>query len=265
MGQFIGQFTSFMKYQPTISCLRQESIGFVRTSSRFLKSTLLVCPMFSMILFTGFMMVDSGEVSQPVMLAKHTLNLNNRYAVSSVNEVMRDNILLTLVYMKDGTLTSADAQKLIHTPFTMEVRLQRGEVFAFHDKVLPQYKTSVVATTHAHFDAREGFKSDGYLFGDGVCHLASLMNQAALEAGLIVHAPTSHDFAVIPDVPRAYGVSIFTSADYNVSAKQNLYITNPFSEDIDMIVRVQNQEVTIEIKKNQPEAISADHLPQINI
>ena len=82
-------------------------------------------------------------------------------------------------------------------------------------------------TTNAHFNYQDGFKSDGYLTGDGVCHLASLMYWAAKDAGLTAYAPTSHDFAIINGVPREYGVSIYSVPDdFDTSARQNLYIQN---------------------------------------
>jgi len=78
-----------------------------------------------------------------------------------------------------------------------EVVLKPGEVFAFHEDVLPQFNHKVIKTTHTHFNSQEGFKSDGYLIGDGVCHLASLINWAAKDAGLKVTAPTYMIFMLL--------------------------------------------------------------------
>lgn len=115
----------------------------------------------------------------------------------------------------------------IEAPFHYEFTLEPGKTFAFQDVVFDKYSGKVEKTTNAHFNAQEGFKSDGYLFGDGVCHLASLINWAAKEANMDVEAPTKHDFAVIPDVPKEYGVAIYNAPGaVQTDASENLYITN---------------------------------------
>lgn len=148
----------------------------------------------------------SNLASQPQVLASHSLNLTNRYAVPSVNEVFKYNILRTL---------EINGREFVLRP---------GEQFAFHDQFLPEMNPAVVGK--ARFNGEQGFKSDGYLVGDGVCHLASFMYLTALEAGLEANAPRNHNFAAIPDIPKIYGVSI-----YSTSAQNNLYITNtkPYS------------------------------------
>lgn len=148
----------------------------------------------------------SNLVSQPQALATHSLSLTNRYAVPLVNEVFKYNILHTIERMGS------------------EFVLEPGEKFAFHG--------TASKTTNSDFTFSQGFKSDGYLVGDGVCHLASLMYMAALEAGLEAIAPRNHNFAVIPDIPKEYGVSIFSTSDQN-----NLYITNnkPYSIKFEFI------------------------------
>lgn len=129
-----------------------------------------------------------------IVLASHSLSLTNRFAVSSVNEVFKYNILHTVE--RTGS----------------EFVLKPGEQFAFHGKASK--------TTNSDFTSAQGFKSDGFLVGDGVCHLASLMYLTALKAGLDTRAPVRHDFAKIPDIDREYGVSIHSGTP------QNLYITN---------------------------------------
>ncbi|OGH13341.1 MAG: hypothetical protein A2687_05140 [Candidatus Levybacteria bacterium RIFCSPHIGHO2_01_FULL_38_26] len=63
--------------------------------------------------------------------------------------------------------------------------------------------------------------------GNGVCHLASLIYLAAKTAGLDAYAPTSHDFAVIPEISKEFGVSIYSYPGHvTANARQNLYITN---------------------------------------
>jgi VanW like protein len=174
--------------------------------------TLVMIPLFS---FGS--LLPSGSQN---LLSYKEMSLNDRYAIKSVNDVFKENILLTLAYMR-GNVTK------VSEPFTYEFRLEPSRTFAFHDDVENQYKETLVKTTNAHFNSTEGFKSDGYLVGDGVCHLASLINWAAKDAGLTVEAPTNHNFANIPDVPKEYGVSIYSNPNTRGSnALQNLYITN---------------------------------------
>lgn len=166
--------------------------------------------------------------SKPILLATHAMSLANRYPVASVNDVFKENILLTAAYLRGTVKNAADVDwTTIQKPFHYELTLKPHESFAFHDDVLPQFQGKITYTTNAHFDSKEGFKSDGYLVGDGVCHAASLMGWVAKDAGLSVVAPTAHDFAVIPDVPKEDGVAIYDSPDdKQTSALQNLYITN---------------------------------------
>lgn len=171
-----------------------------------------------------------GEVS---VLSKRTMSLYDRYGNRSVNDVFRDNILLTLGYMSGQVDQAANINwPKLKKPFSFDYVLSPGQVFAFHDDVLDSFKNNKVTSTHAHFDEQEGFLSDGYLYGDGVCHLASLINWAAIDAGLYVLAPSRHDFAVIPGIPEKYGVSIYVSPDKGTSEQQNLYIKNTFDKPV---------------------------------
>ncbi len=184
------------------------------------------------------------------VLAVKTMSLDNRYPEQSVNEIFKENILLTTAYMRGEKRTGAIDSSSIDKPFHYEITLHKGEVFAFHDDVLPKYSGRVVATTHAHFNAKEGFKSDGYLTGDGVCHLASLIDFAAQSAGLNVFAPISHDFANIPDVPKEYGVAIYNvPSEPMVNAQHNLYVTNTLSQDITMVFDYHNSMLKVSIVK----------------
>jgi len=162
------------------------------------------------------------------LLAQSEMSLDNRYPNSFVNDVFRENILLNLAYMSSKVSSSKDIKwDEVTKPFQYEFKLEPNQTFAFHDDIKNKYIGSLVKTTNAHFNALEGFKSDGYLFGDGVCHLASLIKWVALEAGLEVEAPTNHSFANIPDVPKEYGVSIYSNPKSKGSnTLQNLYITN---------------------------------------
>lgn len=168
------------------------------------------------------------------LIAQEELSLDNRYGDTFVNNVFKDNILLNLAYM-DGRVTKAGDINWdeITKPFQFEFRLEPNKTFAFHGDVEDKYKDSLVKTTNAHFNAADGFKTDGYLFGDGVCHLASFINEAAKKAGLAVEAPTNHDFANIPDIPKEFGVSIYNSPGASGSNQlQNLYITNNKTKSI---------------------------------
>lgn len=189
------------------------------------------------------------------VLSQHAMSLQERYAVPSVNEVFKDNILLTLVYMDGKTGQSSLNWEEIRKPASYGFTLRPGETFAFHNNVLDQFKGKVVKTTNAHFGLDQGFKSDGYLFGDGVCHLASLLYWVAKDAKLAANAPTSHDFAAIPQIPKEYGVSIYDvpgQASANASASQNLYITNTKEHDVTFTFSYsQNQELTITASESE--------------
>ncbi len=177
-------------------------------------------------------------MGQPVVntaqLSYHEFSLNNRYGDSFVNNVFKDNILLTTAYANGEKIDPAKIDwGKIEKPFQYKLVLKPGETFAFHDDVLPQYIGKVNKTTNSHFNFQEGFKSDGYLTGDGVCHLASLLYWVAKDAGLDTLAPTRHDFAPVPDVPREFGVSIYNYPGKSESNEaQNLYITNNKNKEI---------------------------------
>lgn len=156
---------------------------------------------------TALSLLTFGQF-QPT-LATHQISLEQRYEDRWVNNIFKENILLAL------------------SRFNYEFRLEPNQTFAFHDVVLTKYQDKAVKTTNSHFNASEGFKSDGYLFGDGVCHLASLLYWVARDASLETEAPTNHSFADIPQIPKEDGVSILSK-----DPRQNLYITNNRSKAI---------------------------------
>src|SRR3989338_4878723 len=160
------------------------------------------------------------------VISEKQFSLENRYAVKSVNEVMKKNILLNLAYLNGSVAKKADINwTQITSPFHFEKTLGVGETFAYHTTVRDEFTAKVAFTTNSTFNAADGYLSDGYLFGDGVCHLASLINWAALEAGLETVVPKDHrSVAHIPDVPDDYGVSIYKNG--NIGENNNLYITN---------------------------------------
>lgn len=190
------------------------------------------------------LMINPTGTTVPKPLSEVTYSLSNRYSNSFVNGVFSDNILLTVAYMggkvKNSGSISWDAVK---SDWEEKFTLKPGETFAFHDAALDKYKGKIAVTTNAHFNSFEGFKSDGWLIGDGVCHLASFMYVAAKEAGLEVEAPTSHDFAVIPNIEKKDGVSI-----YSENTMQNLYITNTKNDDISFVFVHKGDALTIRVE-----------------
>ncbi len=191
--------------------------------------------------FSTVAILNFGQVNTPSnpahILASHEISLEKRYEVKSVSEVFKDNILLNLAYMRgmvqaNNKITWDEVKESFHYEF----KLEPNKTFAFHDDVLAEYKDKVSLTTNAHFNAQEGFKTDGYLFGDGVCHLASLIYWVAKDAYLDAKAPTNHDFTAIPEIDRQYGVSIYSSPySKGSNAQQNLYITNNRAADIKFV------------------------------
>jgi len=190
-----------------------------------------------------------------VELASKTISLENRYDNLYVNGVFKDNILLTLNYMS-GTVDDKNDivwEEVVH-PKSYQFTLNPGETFAFHDELLPEYKGNVVKTTNAHFNSSDGFKSDGWLYGDGVCHLASLIHWAALDAGLKSVSLASHDFAKIPEISREYGVSIkYMPGEPANSARQNLYITNTLDKPVTFMFDYKDGGLTISLTESLSE------------
>lgn len=188
-------------------------------------------------------------VSTPAVLSETNYSLTDRYTNTFVNDVFSDNILLTLAYM-NGTVKTGEKVdwNLVRSDFTYTVILKPGETFAFHDRVLPQYVGKIALTTNSRFNSEEGFLSDHYLVGDGVCHLASFMNVVARNAGLTVVSPTAHDFAKIADVPKEYGTAIYYDPNaQGSSALQNLYITNNRGQDVQFVFRHANNALDIRV------------------
>ncbi|MBI4038346.1 VanW family protein [Candidatus Daviesbacteria bacterium] len=183
------------------------------------------------------------------LLAYQEMSLDNRYADKFVNEVFKKNILLNLAYLNGQVTGAKDINwDQISKPFKYEFKLAPNSTFAFHDSVADKYKDSLVKTTNAHFNAAEGFRTDGYLFGDGVCHLASLLYWVAKGANLETKAPTNHDFANIPDIPREYGVSIYSNPYSKTSnAQQNLYITNNKNKPVAFKFEYQDNKIKVSI------------------
>ncbi len=197
---------------------------------------------------SGIPIVQAQEIKP---LATHEFSLDKRYGNEFVNNVFKDNILLTIDYLRGDKI---DPSKInwteVEKPFTYTLSLKPGDVFAFHDDVLPQYTGKITKTTNAHFNYSDGFKSDGWLTGDGVCHLASLMYWTAKDAGLDALAPTRHDFANIPEVPREYGTAIYEVPGQSGSNQaQNLYITNNKDKEVDLVFNYDGTNLKIQAQE----------------
>ena len=187
-------------------------------------------------------------VTSGVQLASRTFSLDDRYGNTFVNDVFKDNILLTMSYMDGSVKAKGDINwAQVEKPFTYEFTLKPGEEFAFHDQTDPKYAQNVVKTTNAHYNSDEGFKSDGYLVGDGVCHLASFIDWVAKDAGLTVVAPTNHNFAKIADVPKEYGVGIYADPYAKTGGSSNLYITNNKDKPVKFVFEYKNDNLSISV------------------
>lgn len=181
------------------------------------------------------------------VLASHEISLEKRYY-----PVQKENILLNLAYM-DGRVTNRSQINWdeVRKPSFYEFKLEPDQTFAFHDDILPQYSGKVTKTTNAHFNFAEGFKSYGYLVGDGVCHLASLMYWTALDAGLKAEAPTNHDFMAIPEIDKKYGVSIYNNPYmWGANARQNLYITNNRDKTVEFKFEYNGDKLKVSVVEN---------------
>lgn len=197
----------------------------------------------------------SGKV-----LVEKTLDLEKRHPDKVVNEVFRDNILLNLHYLKkDVDSLKKDREKQgpeniawekAREPFDVVFILRPDESFAFHENILDEYSNKPLITGNSHFSYEDGYKTVAGLFGNGVCHLASLINWAASEAGLEVNAPTSHDFAPVPEVPRKYGTSILYCKDVCSSTqRQNLYLKNNTDKVLIFTFKVTEKTVVLKIQE----------------
>lgn len=215
-------------------------------------AVILSALIFSLTLYLGrSRTVGSFNELRETVLSSHSISLNNRYGNKFVSDVMKDNILLTIRYMENSSLNARDISwNEVEKPFTYRLNIAPGSIFAFHDDILPEYQAYPIITTHAHFIYDEGFKSDGYLAGDGVCHLASLMYWVAKDAGLDAVAPTNHDFARIPGISRQFGVAIYSRpGESSTNEKQNLYIRNNTGRLISFIFKFDGDNLSLSLVK----------------
>lgn len=187
--------------------------------------------------------------AQNVFLGQRSFSLSKRYPNPSVNDVMKKNILLSLAYER-GLVHKRQSidWSSVEKPFETTIYLAPGSLFSFHGDVADKYKGITSQTLNSHFNSEEGFVSDGYLVGDGVCHLASLIYWAAKDAGLETEAPTPHDFARIEEVPKEYGVSIYYNpGSTQNNALQNLYVKNNKDRDVGILIGYNGDKLSVTI------------------
>ncbi len=182
---------------------------------------------------------------------------------SFMNDVMRDNILLTIGYMRGIVIDGQNVDwEAVRKSFTYSFELKPNEAYSFQKDALSEYEADIVKTIDVNFAGQNGFKHDGYLMGDGVCHLASLFYWAAVDAKIDAFAPTNHDFMAIPEVPREYGVSIYsTPGEKNANAQQNLYIRNNTNSTLKFEIKYDGKNLETKVfktenKKQNSEAFS---------
>jgi hypothetical protein len=194
---------------------------------------------------------NDPAVHESRIIGVHQMSLDTRHPAPYANAVYRDNILLAISYLSGQTkkgepVNWEQVRKLSSYSWT----IHPGKSFAFHDGVLPEFAGSTELTTNAHFGGDEGFKSDGFLIGNGVCHLASLIEWVAEDAQLSVKAPTNHDFAVIPEIPREHGVAIYsTPGNPAAGANQNLYVTNNTGRDVTFTFSYDGHNLTLSVSE----------------
>lgn len=207
-----------------------------------LAASLLLAPVTGLETFAGqasvagqVLIEQAGElVTRQKVLSRESLDLGDRYPVESISEGFKENILIAV-----GFLNSSNPGGLVLRP---------GEIFAFHNKgILPQFKENKIITQESDFTTNTGYKVVAGLGGNGVCHLASLMNLAASKAGLEVTAPTSHSFAKIPGIESQYGTSISTR---NSPERQNLYIKNTFDFPVRLEFSLDGNLLTMKVLAN---------------
>jgi len=209
-------------------------------------------------LFSNLLMASPPAQVQAHLLSSHEFSLEKRYPNEWVSDIFKDNILLNMAYMRGIVKNSNEINwEEVKKPFHYTLKLEPNQVFSFHDDVLPQYQGKVVKTAGAHFNWAEGFKSDGWLVGDGVCHLASIINWVARDANLEVVSPTNHDFMPIPEIPREFGVSIYNYPGKSSSNElQNLYIKNNQEKDVTFVFNYDGKNLKITASEENPNLAS---------
>lgn len=178
----------------------------------------------------GALLSEKTGIHQEV-LAEQSLDLRDRIEDDYANEVFKFNILHALEFIGK------------------KFALEPNEVFAFHENIRSDFKEAKVKTSGTKYIAQEGYQAVGGLYGNGVCHLASLMNWVASEAGLEVITPARHDFAPIAGVPREFGTSIRYLPSGGNSQNQNLYIKNNLEEAVIFSFEVEENGLVLRVLK----------------
>lgn len=207
------------------------------------------------LLFQEQKALSSFTVKPPVkiqVLAQKELDLKTRLPDPYGASVFEDNILLALHYLKNDVRNFQSEGKplnpsninweKVREPFEVSFTLEPGQVFAFHGGSLPEFRNKIVTTMNSQFFIDEGYKSYNGLGGNGVCHLASLIDWAATDAGLEVTAKVNHDFYPVPGVPSKFGVSILSQSDL-----QNLYVKNTRSTAVKFIFKIKDDFIKLSL------------------
>lgn len=207
------------------------------------------------LLFQAQKALSFFTVKPPVkiqVLAQKELDLKTRLPDPYGALVFEDNILLALHYLKNDVRNFQSEEKPLNSsninwekvrePFEVSFTLEPGQVFAFHGGSLPEFEKNITTTMNSRFFIDEGYKSYAGLGGNGVCHLASLIDWAATDADLEVTAKVNHDFFPVPGVPSKYGVSILSQSDL-----QNLYVKNTRSSKVKFIFKIEGDHITLSL------------------
>ena len=191
------------------------------------------------------------------VISQTKFDLSRRWENEGVSQGFEDNIILALYYLKEPNqepvkktpLKHEEIEKLAPDDFSVEFELKPGQAFAFHNNILPEYQNRVVKTMESQFMTYQGYRVVSGLGGNGVCHLASLINWAASEAGLAVEARADHSFARIEGVPREYWTSIRYSQSGGNSQNQNLYIVNNQDFTVRFVFKRMGNELELRLEK----------------
>ncbi len=165
-----------------------------------------------------------------VVLGEQVLSLKTRYPDNSVNKVFAKNIINYLLTL---SLLDPEGLKSDEDGYSFSIKLNPGDILAFHKEILKEFTNRNVISSPTELSPQEGYETLNGLSANGVCHIASFINQVASEANLVVTAKVNHDFAPVPDVPKKYGTSIYyMKGGGNNSKNQNLYIENNYSAPV---------------------------------
>lgn len=231
------------KFKSTICGLLLYSASFV--------------PIDAGIVMPSFDEPKSNATTNSIVLSSAFLDLTKRVPDRTVNEIFADNILLNLHYIK-GDVADVSIEPIrgqnwkpiwekVREPFAFSITLNPGEVFAFHNYVLPEFEGRKLKASWTQFSSWEGYKTYAGLSGNGVCHLATLINYVATKAGLKVTAPTRHDFFLVNGFDRTFGTSIYYGAGGYTAEVQNLYIENIFDIPIAFIFSSYGERVGLKV------------------